>query len=284
MPYILLLASKAAHVGESVFIKMYSRKNTGVFFLFTGVKCLFAMIFFVFACGGSFHFDPEVFIYALIAGVLYLSATLLTDIAIACGPYSISVLVISFSPLLSTLYGLIWLGEPASVFTYIGLGMLAVSLFLVKGKATEENTGFSIKWLACITVSFFGSGLFGVVTRMQQIRFENECSNEFMIICLLLSAVVLTTLGFIKEKNRLRIFCRGGVLYAAGAGLSNGLTNLLSLFVTLYLPMSVVAPTGAGVHMIFTYLLGRFAFGERFQKGQTLGIILGTIALILINL
>lgn len=284
MQYLFLLASAAAHTGESVFTKLHSRKNTGVYFTFVGVKCLFAMIFFILACKGSYFFPPEMFGYALVAGILYLSASLLTNVAISCGPYAISNLTLSFSSIITILYGLIWLKEPSSVFTYAGFAILVVSLVLVKGKAGKDNNGFSIKWLVSIIISFFSSGLFGVAVRMQQIRFENRCSNEFMMICLLLSAAVLITIGVIREKTSLRVFLRSGVLYAAGGGLSNGLTNLLSLFVTMYIPVSIASPMGVGLRMIFTYLLGRFAFRERFQRRQTVGIALGTIALILMNL
>ena len=126
--------------------------------------------------------------------------------------------------------------------------------------------------------------MFGVVQRMQQIRFDNSCTHEFMIISLGLSAVILLIIGLAKDGRELKYIVKNGILYASLAGLSNGAANLLALVVNTMIPLSIASPTSAGVKIILSFLLSKLIFKESFLKRQVAGIILGTLALVFLNI
>lgn len=288
MAGFLILASTVTHMAESLFIKKYNTKHGGGGFIFTALVSFFSMLFFLIRDQNSFTAPIELWWYAIAAGILYCTASLLTYVALQIGSYAMTMLILSYSILMSIGYGLVFLKEQITVFMVFGLLLMMVSIYLVRAKKSEsekEQRGFSLKWLVCVSAAAVGSGLFGVVQRMQQIRFENGCTNEFMIIALSFSAVVLMLVGVCgKDRKDFSQVMRHGSLWAAGAGISNGLTNASVVFLHLLMPISLSSPIRVGLKILLSFLLSVFILKESFQKRQVYGVALGTLALILLNI
>ena len=71
--------------------------------------------------------------------------------------------------------------------------------------------------------------------------------------------------------------------FASIAGLSNGFNNMLGLVVNTLLPLSIISPTRSILSKLTTYSIAFFAFKERFTKRQVAGIVIGAVAVLLIN-
>jgi len=284
MAMLLILLSVCTGLAEGVIIKKYNAHHARGGFVFTAMVSFFAMLFFMITDTDGLHFVPQVLPYALISGVFYSSASVLTFEALACGSYVMSMLILSYSVIFSIIYGLVWLREPADLLTYLGLALIILSVYLTRGE--QENTGQkgSLKWLICILISFVGNGMYGVMGRIQQIRFDNRCTNEFMVIALAFSTVVLLLIGILRDGKSVSSIIRGGFLYAGGAGIANGACNLLGLAVNLLIPISIAAPSRSGLKIILSFLLSVVVFQEKFRKRQWAGIAVGTVALVLLNL
>lgn len=282
MVYLLILLGVSASIGEGLLVKAYGKKHTGDGFLFTGITSLFSMLFFVVTNQGGFQAAPELFIYGILSGVAYAGAVVLTYVAFSIGSYALSNLILSYSLIFTVIYGLVFLKEKASVYTYIGFALLAVSIFLMRGK-DQEKKGFSLKWLIAILVSFVGSGIFGVLQRMQQIRFEDACSNEFMIITLGISAGSLIIIGLFREKSGIKGIFSKGNLYAAGAGVCNGMTNMFTLIVNTMFELSRASAIRSGLKLLIIYLISLLVFKEKFTKRQMVGAVIGAVSIVLFN-
>lgn len=287
MGYLLIAVETVTGLLEGILIKKYNEKHSDGGFVFTALLSFFSMLFFAgkaLVTGAGFNFDVALLPYALLGGALYCGASLLTYLALQYGSFAISMLILSYSLAFPILYGLFFLNEVATVFTYIGLAIIAVSLFLVRQPSSGEEKKFSFKWLVCISISVLGSGLFSVITKVQQVEFENAYDNEFMIISLAFSALFLFVVGIIKDgKKSLNVF-KTGLPYAGLAGLSNGATNTLGLLVYLLLPLSISSPTAAATKSIVSFAVSYFIFKERFLKRQVVGVILGAVAIVFLNL
>lgn len=284
MAVCLIVAGMVLHQLESVFIKRYNQKHTKGGFLFTALTSLFAMLFFAVTDRDGFRVPAQMLPYAAAAGALFCGASFLTYVALGCGSFVMSNLILSYSLLISIGYGVFWLGEPTTVLTWIGIGMMLISLYLVRGDKREDGVRFSWKWLVAIVTSAVCSGLFGVMRRAQQIRFADGCTNEFMVITLAISAAVLLTVGVAREGKDCWAVLKPCCGYAALAGLSNGASNMLAFWVEMLLPLSVVAPTRAGIQIILSFALAKFLFRERFLKRQIVGVAMGAAALVILNL
>ena len=282
MGYFLLVINTFAGLAEGVFIKKYNSKHPHGGFIFTAIISLFAAVFSAVTDKGGFQVSPQLLPYAAIAGILYCMASVLTYFALSIGSFAMSMLILSYSIVFSIGYGIFFLHEPVNVFSCIGFVLLGVSLFMTR--RTGVGGSFSVKWLIYILLSVFGSGMFGVVSRMQQIRFNEAYNNEFVAISLGLSALILFAVGVFTDGKFMKEIVRYGTPYAVGAGVINGLRNILSLVICTFLPIAVSSAMGSGLKIVISFVISYFLFKETFLKRQIIGVGVGAVALVLLNL
>jgi drug/metabolite transporter (DMT)-like permease len=77
---------------------------------------------------------------------------------------------------------------------------------------------------------------------------------------------------------------RHGLPYTAGAGISNGAANAMVVFLHTLMPISLSSPIRVGVKVMMSFLLSVVIFREKFKKRQVLGVAIGAVALILLNI
>ena len=284
MGTLLIFLSVCTGMAESMLIKKYNSSHESGGFFFTALVSLFSMLFFVVSNRDGFAFPGALWGYAVCAGVCYCAASFLTYMALEWGSFAVSMLLLSYSGIVfSSVYGIVFLKEKVTALSAVGLVLILASVYLSRNAPDETKKKVSLKWVAAISVSCAGSGLFTVIKRMQQIRFSQACDHEFMIAALGLSAAALLLAELIRSRKSggLALSC---VPYAVGAGVSNGLNNLLGLLVTVMMPISIVSPVRAGVQIVFYFAAGALVFKEKFLKRQVAGAALGLLAVILLNL
>jgi drug/metabolite transporter (DMT)-like permease len=164
---------------------------------------------------------------------------------------------------------------------------VAVSLFLLRGeRKPDEEKKFTVKWLLCILLSVLCAGGFSIVTRMQQEVFDDSVSSEYLIIALGLSSLILFAVGTanaVKKKRFLQVL-KFGAPYASFAGIANGATNYLGLVINMMIAISISGPTRSVMKNLLSFLISVFILKEKFLPRQILGLILSTVAVILINI
>ena len=165
---LLVFATSAAGLAEGVLIRQYNKKYEKGGLLFSSIISLFAMLFFILTDRGGFDFRPEMLPYGIASGVFYAAASLATFLALGCGPFALSMLIISYSGIFSILYGLFILHDPVSPFSVAGIVLMLVSLFLTRQEKKPEERNASLKWLICIVLAFLGNGFIIVLMKMQQ--------------------------------------------------------------------------------------------------------------------
>lgn len=269
---------------EGVFIKKYNSKHENGGFIFTALVSLFSMLFFLITDTDGFHIPQGMWIYSLAAGVLYCSASFLTYVALGCGSYAMSMLILSYGLVFKIGYGLFFLNEQANIFTYIGLAVIMISIYLTRGEKDKEKKKVSVKWLVCILISVFGSGMFGVVQKMQQVKFDNSCTNEFMVIALGISAATLFVIGIVRDGKNLKYILKYGSAYAVSAGVANGANNACGFIINNLMPVSLSSPIQSGLRIITVFLISKVIFKEKFLRRQVAGVFLGAVALVLLNI
>ena len=282
MGYLLLVINTFAGLAEGIFIKKYNSKHPHGGFVFTAIISLFAAVFSLVTDKGGFQMPSELLPYAVISGILYCTASILTYYALAIGSFAMTMLVLSYTIVFSIGYGVIFLHEKITVYSVIGFVLLCVSLFLTRRVSTGGS--FSVKWLVYLIVSVVSSGMFSVVTRMQQIRFDSAYNNECITIALGISAVILFVAGAFTDAKHMKEIVKYGVPYAMGAGVVNGFRNILALVICTFLPISVSSAMGSGVKIVISFIVSYVLFKESFLKRQIVGVGIGATALVLLNL
>ena len=284
MGILLLLVNQAVYQGYGMITRHYFRKRGSGGLFFNAIICLFSMLFFVVTDKGGFNFSRELFAYGAISIVMFVAGFYSMFIAFQIGSYAISILLSSFSGVIAIVYGIVFLNEPAGIDTYIAILLTFVSVFLMNSvkKGSEESKDFSVKWLVCVLISLVANGFIAVLSRMQQIRFDNNCDNEFMIISLGGAFVVLFIYGLIKERNNVVTVLKHGTLYGMVTGVMNGAMNLVQLLIYLYMPISVATPIKTGLTTVCSFALSMVLYKEKFNAMQITGAVAGVVALLLL--
>lgn len=293
MGYLLCFVVVFINLFEGIIVKNHTKKHGNGGMLVNALTSFFALIFFVIAEategaeGSIFTFPKELTPYALVSVLMYIVGFYFTYAAYKIGPFGLTKLIASFSLLFPIIFGLFFLDEGATVFTYIGILLMFASMFAINLKKKgvgEEDKNFSFKWLIFILISAAANGMISVLTRMQQIKFNDTCSNEFMIISLAGCCISLFLMGFIKEKKNSLNVLRQCAVAGVFTGVLNGLKNFTTILIYLYIPISIASPFKAGAGIVVTFLASMFLYKEKYSKVQLLGVILGTLSIILLRL
>ncbi len=282
--YLLIIVYTLLNLGESIFVRSYAKRHGSGGMLMNAIVALFAALFFLVTDDGSFYAPKEMIPLAMINVCMFGAGFYFTFISYRIGPYGLTRLISNFSLLFSIFYGIFSLGEKPGITTYIGIAAIFAAMVLInyQKKDGDEEKGVSLKWFICIMISTAANGFIAILTRMQQIRFDNACSNEFQFISIGGSFVLLAILGVIIDRDKLTDVLKHGSLYGIGAGVCNGAKNFLTLVIYTLLPLSVVSPLQTGLGMIATFALALLYYKERYTRLQIIGVSLGTFAVILL--
>ena len=259
--------------------------------LFSSFCCLFACLFFVFSSGFKFEFNAAILPYVILFGASYGVSTVATYFAIKTGSLSLTSLISSYSLVVPTMYGLLFLGEDVGVLFYLGLALLFVSLLLIgmkneKDKNDKDKPGITLIWILFVSLSFIGNGLCSTFQTAEQRAFAGEYKSELMILSLFMVTVSLFAFSLFLEKDKFKKTVQKCIPYSFLYGILNGAVNLFVMMLTgsQRLSAAVIFPTISGGGIITTALVGIFVYKERLSKWQNLSLILGTAAVVMMNL
>lgn len=279
---IFLIAIILGVSGQNIVKKPYTQKmgGSGVYF-FNAIISAAALLFFA-VTATKLDFDLSFIPYSIGFAASYAIATVFLVLAIAYGSLSLTSLFFSYSLMIPTLYGLVFLKDDISVGFILGLALLVVSLFLVN--KNDKKAKFSFKWIICVILAFLGNGMCTVVQNMQQVAFDGAYKNEFMIVALAIVALVMSIMSLIKERKAMKVYAKAGWHWALICGLLNGMVNLFVMILSRSMPVSVMFPLISAGGLVVTYLVSRFVYKESLTKLQFVGFILGLAAVVFLNI
>ena len=271
---------------QNVIKKPYTDKTggKGVYF-FSAMTALAAMLFFVASAiigKGNLNFDWGILPYAIGFAVSYAIGTIFSVVAVSCGSLSLTSLIIQYSLMIPTVYGIFVLNDPISSGLVLGIILLVISLILINKK--DENIKFSLKWIVSVLLAFLGNGLCSVFQKMQQVEFDGQYKDEFMIIALFIVIAVIVFLMIIKEKEQIGLYVKNGWHFGLVCGIMNGMVNLFVMILSGLMPVSLMFPLISAGGIIVTYIVSKFFYKESLSNAQFVGFILGIGSVVLLNI
>lgn len=267
---------------QQIVRKPYTQKSggKGVYF-FSLLVSLAAMVFFMVSAGG-FEWNAGVVPYAVCFALSYAVATVFGVLAVYCGSLSLTSLITSYSLLVPTIYGLVFLHDPIGKGLFPGLVLLVISLFLINRKS--PGAPITLKWIVCVFLGFAGNGLCTVFQKAQQVAFDGAYKNEFMILALAVVAIAMGIMVVLKERNDIKTAVSAGWHLAVIAGIVNGIVNLFVMILSGIMPVSIMFPLISAGGILITYLVSRFVYKEELTKAQFAGFIIGIASVVFLNI
>ncbi|MBE6696822.1 MAG: hypothetical protein E7587_10290 [Ruminococcaceae bacterium] len=282
MNALLLISIILGVSAQDITKKMYNKKVSapGVY-VFTTLSAVTAAVFFALT-SGSLDFNLGILPYSVAFAVAYTTGVVGSVVAIASGPLSLTTLIVSFSLMLPTLYGLVFLNDPISLGLFPGIALLTASLFFIN--RCDKGVKINTKWLISVTFAFLGNGFCTIFQKMQQIRFDGNYKNEFMIIALAITALAAGVMTLIKERDLIGkqgvLGCSLGVI----CGAANGAVNLFVMILSGLMPVSLMFPIISAGGIVATFIISQVFYKEKLSRPQLIGFILGTASVVLLNL
>lgn len=268
--------------GQNAARKAYSQKtNGGGVYLFGAVSVFAAAMFFLFT-SGKMHWDVRVIPYAIGFATFYSMAVVFGTFAVTCGPLSITALISSYSLILPTVFGLLFLQERIRFGLFPGLCLLFVSLFLINRK--NENITITPKWVLFVSLAFLGNGGCSIVQKLQQSAFDGAYKNEFMLLALSVVLVVLAVAALLKERDQFCACAKSLWWLGSSCGIMNGVVNLLVMLLSGKLSASFMFPVISAGGIVATFVISTLFYREKLTKIQVVGFAFGAASVVLLNL
>lgn len=267
---------------QNIFKKPYTDKTGGQgVYLFNTILSFTAMLFFVFTTK-DLRFHSSLSLYAIGFAITYILAIVFSVKAISCGSVSLTSLFVSYSLMIPTFYGMIFLKDPLSDAFVVGIVLLVLSLLLINKK--DKHNTISLKWLFYVFLAFFGNGMCTVVQKMQQVASDGAYKNEFMIIALSIVTIVMLLLALTTERKQLSFCVKSGLYWAMLCGVMNGMVNLFVMILSGRMPVSLMFPMISAGGIIVTYIVSRFAYKEKMSTIQFVGFLIGIASVVFLNI
>lgn len=268
--------------GQNIVKKPYTKQTNGKgVYLFNAIVSSTALLFFA-ATSSGFHFDWSLVPYAVGFSAAFAVASIFSVLAIANGSLSLTSLFNSFSLMIPTFYGLIFLKDPVGIGFIPGMVLLAVSLFLIN--KPDKNAKFSFKWIVFVLLSFIGNGMCTVVQNMQQRAFDGAYKSEFMIVSYAMVVTVMLTMAFLTDRKNMRLHVKAGRYIAPACGGLNGMVNLFVMILSARMAVSLMFPLISAGGLVVTYIVSRFWYKEVLTKTQFIGFLAGAAAVVFLNI
>lgn len=268
--------------GQSIVKKPYTQKtNGGGVYFFNTILSVSALFFFVIT-SPKLSFDLSFIPYSIGFAISYAVASVFMVLSIAHGSLSLTSLFISYSLMIPTLYGLIFLKDTISVGFIVGLILLIISFSLIN--KNDEKIKFSLKWIIFVILSFVGNGMCTVLQKMQQVASNGAYKNEFMIVALAIVTIVMLIMTLFTERKDIKSFAKSGWHWAIICGALNGMVNLFVMILSSRMAVSIMFPLISAGGLVVTYFVSRFLYKEKLSKTQLIGFIFGLMAVAFLNI
>ncbi len=280
--------------------------------LFNGATTLVSTLAALILCAaqGAFALPPSGILTAAGFGVIFSATVFFNLVALDHGPLSITNLIINFSLVVPLVYGFAFLGEPLTPLRMVGIGVLAVCMLLFCNpfeKAPAELSGApvhkkgrALTWILLTMAAFVTNGMLMVIQKNYALETDNAYAQSF-----LLYSYLFATLTSVLLAVLLKLIRRGGKESApaeregapAGArrfwlmmiglslfvGVSNFLLNFAVILLATRMDAAIVYPVIQGGGPVIVTLVSWFLFRERLDPPKLLGVVLGCVGIVLLN-
>ena len=280
---MLLILIIAGVTLQQVMKKAYNTKVQGGAYGFGAATAFAALSMFLVTSCGDLNFSKDSFIYSVLFAACYCLGAIFSLLAINEGPLALTSLVIQYSLMIPTVYGLTVGDEQINVSLLIGIAFLLASLLFINLDKKGEKRRITVKWGIYAFLAFVGNGGCSTVQKIQQVNCQGQYKSEFMLIAYAISVVVLLAMALFSERKQLVREIKEGCIFWLLCGLGNGLVNFLVLILTNKMPSSVMFPLISAGGILATFLVSLFIYKEKLSKFQNLGLVLGIISVVFLN-
>lgn len=277
--FFLVLTNSVQIAFQKKYTKKVGKLFVPVFLMLSWLGQGFAF----FAIGGfRFDYRLQYLPYSFFTATFMAAAVWFFITALSIGSFAVSSFIVSFSLLIPTAYGLLFLDEPFKITLVLGIALLFVSLYLINEKQSGESITISKRWVAYISLATVFNGLALLMLRLYATAFPKGENSSMMMVAALLIIVFCGVVSLLKGVKIKTIKNGSGIAILNGVFI--GASNYAAILLNGRMPASVLSPTTSALGMVFNIIIAKLFFKENYTQKQLTGLILGIVSLIFLNI
>jgi multidrug transporter EmrE-like cation transporter len=142
----------------------------------------------------------------------------------------------------------------------------------------------TLKWAIFALVALVTNGACSTIQPAQSKLFDGAYDSVFMVISLAIVFVVMAILVLFKERRDVLPSLKVGAPAMVLCGVANGVVNLLVMVASLTIEKSVMFPLISAGGIVLTWVISMFLYKEKLSMKQNIGLVLGIISIVFLNL
>lgn len=292
MPYIYLICAIVTSALLAICGTLFNEKNAhrsdvGHLYNFMGACSNFLTWLIVYLNAPTF--TPGVLLYSALYGVCYVLFWVGLTGALQCGSAALTGFVKQIAFVFVAIWGFLFWHSPLTVLVGTGILLIAIALFLclvpIGKRATKGTNRITGKWLIYALLILVGNAGCSIIQKTQQAVYCGQHGSQLMVFATLFAVVACLVFCRKDDKSVWPEVIRGNWYFPVIAGASSAVCNVFIIrMASTNLSPSFIYPALAVGGLTLTTLVSVVICKEKLRTAQWIGIIIGAVALILLNL
>jgi len=249
------------------------------------IAIIYAVMAFVFDGGISFPNKMSI-VYALSLGIAYAFAAYFYLVALSCGPYTISAILLNLSSFMPILYSRFFLGENISAPQAAGLAIIITScviLTISRSRGTQEAK-INVRWMLYAVLMFVANSLISFTIRVNTKLAPETTKNSLFFLAYIFAAIFCLIFFFCSGGVKKRINPKPLILPATCVALSLAMQLTPTAILPKYLSSALQYPIEKGLSIVLGVIVGISFFKEKIGKAGWICVLAIICAICLLGL
>jgi uncharacterized membrane protein len=288
MEYICLAAAMCSSAMLSIMSSLFGKKNPNAAHasaLYSAVVTASACLTWGIICLCNGGVDLRAIGYSVLYGISYTLAMIGMFCAYQLGSTSLTAFIKQLSLIGVALWGFLFWNNTLTANIAIGLALIVAALYLCfKPDRKTKDNAISVKWCAFAFMLLTGNAGCSIIQKYQQLAFDGEYGNGFMLFGA--AFAFLCSFAYAKKEHaRVGEIKKASFIFPILGGISSAVLNLfILLLISSPLSESIIFPGIAVGGLIITMLFSVLAYGEKLPVHRWIGLGVGAVALVFLNL
>lgn len=283
---ILLTLSVILSVGRNLFSKDISGFSFGTksFYLVQAVTFFCgSLALIIFGGFSGVSISALTAFYAIIYGVLLLSAQWCYTAALKTGTTGVCSTVYSLGFILPTISGSLFWNEKITLLNILGVLCVIPAIIISGTKSSAKGSTQNNKYIIPLLIAMLSSGGLGIMQKIQQNSPYPEQKAAFVLIAFVFAAA-LSLIFYIFTKAKESSVLPKKLLSASGIGICFGCCNLLNTTLAGRLDSAVFFPMQNISVILLSLVFGILIYKEKIHKKELVVLLLGILSILLLNI
>ena len=228
----------------------------------------------------------EVFGFSLITAIFSILFQTFYTLALKSGPTTATIIINTFSLVITMFTGTIFYNEQWSFYNIIGFLFMSVAFYLIPARINDKKANF--KWFIFTALSFLFGGLNSAIiyvfSKTNLATYQNEYTTLIFALAFVLSGIF--TLFNVKVRKE-PITIKKSIelpIVALVIGGAVGLYNLLNVIGYKYFPSYILLPVVCGLIIVLVMIVNAILNREKPTLKMLIGVVFAVIAIVLLNI